>query len=251
MHSVKRKLDEIATDRSSSSSSLNHSNLTDTKLDNLDMEMSDEDENNHHGSSEKFYKPDMSASLQLASTNLAAAVEKHNALKYQQRAAESASSSFVPSSTASLTSHQPSAIRNYLDPRQNRQSNRANARSSGERRKYNDDDSDNDIKLNSSSSKDESSLTPVRDEHSPSLNTAKTADTPNGNNPLDFLTKFINKSSSIQSIQIPSVGITNNNGNVSQLASSSSSSTNLSYLVNSLKKFVNTNTSTHNHIEVS
>ena len=178
----------------------------------------------------------MSNSLQAASSNLAAAVDKHAGFQYHRPG-----SSPQLQSTASTSSHASSSgafsMRNNLDPRQNRL-NLSKANSSerhASKRKYGDDE----LKL---TTKDEDSSTPVRDENSPSLNTA--SNEPKGNNPLDFLTKFINKSSSIQTIQIPSIGISSSSLSSSNM-SAGSSSTNLSYLVNSLKKFVNTNTTSH------
>lgn len=164
VNAVKKKLDELINEKFSN---------TNDKLDQMDMEMSDEE-------------PTSSQHLSSLLSN--------STLNRSQ-------------SNTSLTNQQP-AIKTHLDPRQNRQAQQP--------------------KVNSTPSKPEPkkrerSATPVRDENT----------TQNKSNPLDFLTKFINKSATnqTQSSESPTAS--------TSAAPGSSSSSNLSYLVSSLQKFVN------------
>ena len=129
--------------------------------------------------------------------------------------------------TSRKTFNNSATIRNNLDPRQNRNNN-ANKKSfsnqSFNKRKLNNDEDD---LLLVSNHQDSSNKTVMDEKNSVS------------NNPLDFLTKFINNSANDTQISTIKNDITGS-------TTSKSSSTNLSYLVDSLKKFVNTSTSKQN-----
>ena len=186
VQAVKRKLDELIEEKFSS----------DSKLDSMDMEMSDDDLNEKENSRRKATpQPLMQATSSSSSNN---------------------------------------SIRNNLDPRQNRHSNRKSPEpppppptkapessktktpESNKRKSSGEESSDKHHKT-------ESSSTPVHDENQ-------------GNNPLDFLTKFINKSASNTTSPAPPLPAAS-----SKSTASNSSSANLSYIVSSLQKFVNTN----------
>ena len=176
-----------------------------------------------------------------SASSLATAIDNH-AKKYHRHSSQSAATS----STASSSNNHNNRVN--LDPRQNRHASKkkghghsADKASPIKERNSRNIPSDEDLKLNDGNSPS----TPVRDEHSPSH--LMDQQSSKSHNPLDFLTKFINKSSSnIQSIQIPSMGI-NSTQNLGEADNKKENlaekpSANLSYLVNSLKKFVNTST---------
>lgn len=202
MTTVKRKLDDLIA---------NKFNVNDVKLDNLDMEMSDDEEDSD--------------------------------LKKKSLSKNRSKSPPYLSTSAAASSSSNGSIRTNLDPRQNRHShhshhsnkNKTNSSSSSsssskpnqinKRKSYDDD-----LRIDR-----DRSNTPVKDEHSPVINKPIPNNT---NNPLDFLTKFINKSSTSSESPIQTTAVN---------ASNSSSSANLSYLVDSLKKFVNTSATNNNN----
>ena len=130
-------------------------------------------------------------------------------------ASSSASSSSASSNSSSSQHNFATTNRTHLDPRQNRHNPSAKKSSSPPSSRPPKKSPDHSRPSSRDAKKRDRSPTPVRDE------AGAQAANRNQPNPLDFLTKFINKSSVAPAPAQPS--------------------SNLSYLVSSLQKFVNTN----------
>lgn len=199
VHAVKRKLGEMLAVPSS-----------DAKLDAMDMEMSDEDNSDFVEHRQASYGSD-----------------KHGKRgNYRQN-----------SPGNSRNNHQSSA-RSNTDPRQNRHNNSHNNR---DKRSF---QSDGKYKQHGNRSMSEhekdhrsidKKIPAQRDNTSTgaedSLKSMTQQAACGGHNPLDFLTQFINKSNAQTT--------SGNESSVAEANGDNKSSANLSYLVNSLKKFVN------------
>lgn len=209
VHCVKRKLDELLV-----VDSKKNSHQSDAKLDSLDMEMSDED-NNEPEDIKALNKN--SSSFSDSKSNSGTALK--NLMDRNDQRQDSSSNNV--------------SNRSNLDPRQNRHNNKKSSQHNEKTRHHRNSEKANVSKEDLSLSNNSPS-TPLRDENSSNLN--KDSSSAKQNNPLDFLTKFINKSSTnIQSPQNQSTTV-----NEPEPTAKGENSTNLSYLVNSLKKFVNT-----------
>lgn len=205
VHAVKNKLDEMIQQRL-----MNDGYQPDARFDCVDMEMSDDDANN----------------------------EKENS-KYSNGYRGGSSSSYMrTNSGSSIGGGASGSVRTNLDPRQNRTPTSSSKKSShyydgggheshsssasggnGSKRRHSGQD--NDLSSHKAKERDRSG-TPVRDEMPPPVSSSSQTSAP-----LDFLTKFINKSSN---------GPPSSSGSSDQ---SSNTSKNLSFIFNQLQKIVN------------
>lgn len=238
VHTVKRKIDEIIV--ISPENKKKPSNNED-----VDMEMSDE-EGAENGKllSRSFNKTNSNSlgdSAISMGESLANAVDKH-AKKYHNRDNNNGKHRSDPRQNRDTNNVDP---RQNNDPRQNRNTNKKSSQGNSSKHKdnekhgsrFHDTESQYVNPKEKSRNNNKSPSTPVKDENSPKLLRQESEKGGNNHNPLDFLTKFINTPN--KSVESPSSEIESNYNNKREKVGEKSSA-NLSYLVSSLKKFVNT-----------